>query len=258
MKRRLVAALACRNTGTRLYAKPLQRINAEHSILDQIVHALKRLPMIDQIVLGISEGSANLAFVDVAQAHGLSYIVGDAEDVLLRLIQCGRAGHATDVFRVTTECPWFAYGMLPQLWHEHCSRGNDITVCDRLPEGLHFEIYSLEALQRAHDRGSSRDRSEFCSNYPRTHPGEFKASVFLPPPGERRMDLRVTVDYPEDLIVAREIARACAKSMPLVPVREIIRFLDSRQDLKALVASYVTQEPVWGVFPEQIELDVHA
>lgn len=258
MKHRLVAALACRNTGTRLYAKPLQRIDATHTILDQIVHALKRMPMIDEIVLGISEGNANLAFVDTAQAHGLRHIVGDPEDVLMRLIQCGQAGRATDIFRVTTECPWFAYGLLPRLWDEHCSRGNDITVCDQLPEGLHFEIYSLAALERAHERGTSRDRSEFCSNYPRSHPAEFKATVFLPRPAQRRMDLRVTVDYPEDLVVAREIARACAGSMPIVSVSEIIRFLDSRADLRALVASYVVPEPLWAVFTQQIELDIDA
>jgi len=258
MRRRLVAALACRNTGTRLYAKPLQRIDAEHTILDQLINALRRMPMIDEIVLGISQGNANLAFVDVAQARGLRHIVGDPEDVLMRLIQCGREGQATDVFRVTSECPWFAYGLLPRLWQEHCARGNDITVCDRLPEGLHFEIYSLTALERAHDRGTSRDRSEFCSSYPRSHPEEFRATVFLPRPAERRMDLRVTVDYPEDLILAREIARSCAKSMPLVPVGEIIRVLDSRPSLKALVAPYVVAEPLWAAVPQQVELDIDA
>ena len=258
MKRRLVAALACRNTGSRLYAKPLQKLQGEQAILDQIVAALKRLPTIDEIVLGIADGNANLAFVDVARSHSLAHITGDDKDVLMRLIQCGRAGHATDVFRVTTECPWFAYGLLEPLWREHQARGNDITVSDRLPEGLNFEIYSLAALERAHERGTSRDRSEYCSNYPRTHPDEFKTSVFLPAPDEQRMDLRVTVDYPEDLIVAREIARACASFMPLVPVREIIRFLDSRPDLRALVAPYVVPEPLWSVFPEPIEINVDA
>ena len=107
-------------------------------------------------------------------------------------------------------------------------------------------------------RGSSRDRSEYCSNYPRTHPGEFRTTVFLPRSAQRRMDLRVTVDYPEDLIVAREIARACGASMPLVPARDIIRFLDSRPDLRALVASYVVPEPLWSAFPKPVELDVDA
>ena len=258
MKRRLVAALACRNSGTRLYAKPLQKLHGDHSILDQIIVALKRLPAIDEIVLGIAEGKANLGFVDVAEAHGIGYVVGDEQDVLMRLIQCGRAGKASDVFRVTTECPWFAYGLLEPVWRQHQARGNDITVSDRLPEGLNFEIYSLEALQRAHDRGTSKDRSEYCSNYPRTHPAEFRTTVFLPRRAEQRMDLRVTVDYPEDLIVAREIARACASSLPLVPAREIIRFLDARADLRTLVAAHVVPQPLWSAFPEPLELDFDA
>jgi len=253
MKRKLVAALACRNTGSRLYGKPLQKINDEDTILDQIVRALKQMPMIDEIVLGISEGNANLPFIDVARSHGIGHITGDPDDVLERLIQCGRAGQATDVFRVTTECPWFAYEMLPRLWSHHVAENNDITVCDQLPEGLHFEIYSLSALVQAHERGTGRDRSELCSNYARTHPDEFKATVFLPSAGQRRMDLRVTVDYPEDLVIARAIARACRSAMPLVPVRDIVRVLDARADLRALVAPYVSPQPLWAMISQQLE-----
>jgi spore coat polysaccharide biosynthesis protein SpsF len=191
--------------------------------------------------------------VEVAKSHDVSYIFGDPEDVLKRLIQCGRAGKATDIFRVTTECPWFAYALLPPLWEHHVSRGNDITVSDQLPEGLHFEIYSQQALERSHDRGTSRDRSEICSNYPRNHPGEFRATVFVPRREYQRTDLRVTVDYPEDLVVAREIARALNKSMPLVSVGEIIQFLDSRHDLKTLVAPFASAGALWQVFPDQVE-----
>ncbi|MBM3272639.1 acylneuraminate cytidylyltransferase [Candidatus Kaiserbacteria bacterium] len=258
MSRRLVAALACRNTGSRLYGKPLQKINDRDTILDQIVHAVRRFPIIDEIVLGISEGVANLPFVDVAHGHGVSYVLGDPQDVLKRLIQCGRAGRATDVFRVTTECPWFAYDMLPDLWRAHVENGNDITVCDQLPEGLHFEIYTLDALERAHERGSSKDRSEFCSNYPRTHPEEFKAQVYLPPKSWRRMDLRVTVDYPEDLIIAREIAREFADKMPLVGTDDIVAFLGCRADLRALANPYVDPSPLWSIFPQQLEWARHA
>jgi spore coat polysaccharide biosynthesis protein SpsF len=251
MNRRLVAALACRNTGSRLYGKPLQRINDKDTILDQIIHALKRFECIEEIVLGISEGSANLPFIDVAHQHEIEYIMGDPQDVLMRLLQCGRAGRATDVFRVTTECPWFAYGMLDDAWAAHVRNDNDITVSDCLPEGINFEIYKLAALEAAHERGTSNDRSEYCSNYPRTHPSEFKTEVFLPPAHLHRTDLRVTVDYPEDLIIAREIAKACATSMPLVTPSEIVAFLDSRPDLKALVEPFVDTAPLWAIFPNK-------
>lgn len=258
MSRRLVSALACRNTGSRLYGKPLQRINETDTILDQIIHALKRFDCIEQIVFGISEGAANLPFVDVAHAHDVSYIMGDPKDVLMRLIQCGRAGAATDVFRVTTECPWFAYDMLDDVWAAHVRNGNDITVTDYLPEGINFEIYRLDALEMVHTRGSNKDRSEYCSNYPRTHPDEFKTEVFVPPAGLVRTDLRVTVDYPEDLIIAREIAKACADSMPLVLPAHIISFLDSRPDLKQLVEPYVDTAPLWGVFSNKTQWNGHA
>jgi spore coat polysaccharide biosynthesis protein SpsF len=250
MKRRLVAALACRNNGSRLYGKPMQKLVENASILDQIIAALKKFPLIDEIVLGISEGADNLSFVDVAHTHEISYIFGDPKDVLKRLIQCGRAGKATDVFRVTTECPWFAYGLFDRVWERHLQSENDITVCDRLPEGLHFEIYKLEALEKAHHRGSSGDRSEFCSNYPRTHPEEFRVEAVLPPEKLQRMDLRVTVDYPEDLILCREIAQNCSSSMPLVPTEKIVSFLDSREDLRKLVASFVVPKPLWDMVPE--------
>lgn len=239
--------MACRNNGSRLYGKPLQKILENVTILDQIITAIKKFHVVNEIVLGISEGVDNMVFVDVARAHGVSYIFGDPRDVLMRLIQCGLAGKATDVFRVTTECPWFAYDLIEPLWKRHVERGNEITVCDRLPEGLHFEIYTLDALEKSHEKGSSKDRSEFCSNYPRTHPKEFKIDVVLPPEKLQRMDLRVTVDYPEDLILCREIAKAHLTDMPLVAVGQIIRFLDSRPDLKALTQSFVVPKPLWDV-----------
>jgi len=245
MNRKLVAALACRNNGSRLYGKPMQTLVGEITILDQIITAIKRFSIVEDIVLDISEGDANAPFVEMAHKHQIGYIYGDPSDVLKRLVQCGRAGRATDVFRVTTECPWFAYDMLEAVWRRHVEHGNDITVSDRLPEGLHFEIYTQEALERSHAKGSAADRSEFCSNYARTHPGAFKIEVELPARDLQRLDLRVTVDYPEDLIVCREIAKAHPDSMPLVSVREIVTFLDSRPDLRGLVAPFVVPEPLW-------------
>ena len=85
MTRTLIAALACRNNGSRLYGKPLQMLTDDYTILDQIITAIKRYPIINEIVLGISEGNANYPFVDVAHKHAISYIYGDPQDVLMRI-----------------------------------------------------------------------------------------------------------------------------------------------------------------------------
>jgi spore coat polysaccharide biosynthesis protein SpsF len=246
MARRLVAALACRNNGSRLYGKPMQRLLGETTILDNIIGSLKCFPFIEEIVLGISEGPDNAVFADVAREHAVSHIFGDPKDVLSRLIQCGRQGRATDIFRVTTECPWFAHEILAAAWAGHVDREMDITVCDQYPEGINFEIYTLAALERSHERGSAKDRSEFCSNYARTHRDEFRVEVLPPPPHLRRLDLRVTVDNPEDLILCRAIAHAHRDEMPLAPTEKIVAFIDSRPDLQALVRPFVVPEALWS------------
>ena len=76
--RKLVAALACRNRGARLYGKPLQNLDVQEGIriIDNLVLCLKSIPVIDEIVLGISEGDDNLIFKTVAAKHHISFIVG--------------------------------------------------------------------------------------------------------------------------------------------------------------------------------------
>ncbi len=246
--RRLVAALACRMEGRRLYGKPLQNLDIEEgvSILEHIVRLLRTLPEIDEIVLGISDGTANQPFVDFAERHALGHIRGDERDVLSRLIACGQAGHGTDVFRVTTESPFFYFDMVPEAWRRHVRSGNDVTVIDGVPEGCHFEIYTLRALEESHDQGDERHRSEYCSLYIREHRGDFKIEIVAAPAEVNRLDLRLTVDYPEDLVVCRNVYGHLKSHVPRLPLSEIVRFLDNHSELKALVAGYLDPRPLWA------------
>ena len=248
MTRRLVAALACRAQGSRLYGKPLQNLDIEKgvTILDHMISLIETLPEIKGIVLGISEGTANLPFIDLAKKRGVDHILGSERDVLQRLIDCGRKGKATDIFRVTTESPYFYYEMVSDAWRRHVEAGNDVTTLDGVPEGCHFEIYTQASLEQSHERGETRHRSEFCSLYIREHLNDFKVEV-LPVPAEveRLGDLRLTVDYPEDLVVCRGVYAALKSNAPRFPLTDIIHCLDAHPELNRLVAPYVSSARLW-------------
>ena len=240
MPRRLVAALACRNQGSRLYAKPLQNLDVERGvrILDHIVACLRTLPCIDEIVLGISEGQENEVFRGIADDAGVPYIVGDQRDVLSRLIQCGTHAHATDIFRVTTESPFPYFEAVEELWQRHQSEDADATFLWDAIDGTGFEIYTLAALQTSHARGNERHRSELCSLYVREHPDEFKVLRVDVPPALRRKDIRLTVDYPEDLVICRRAYQALRADAPRISVHDIVAFLDRQPALLGLIAPY--------------------
>lgn len=239
--RKLAGALACRAGGSRLYGKPLQLLDIERgvSVLDSMIEMLKREPVIDAIVLGVSVGPENEPFHAVAKRHGVQSIRGDEEDVLQRLIQCGDAAGATDVFRVTTESPFTYFEAIEPAWARHRDRSNDVTHLSDLPDGSGFEIITLETLRRCHRLGEQRHRSELCTLYVREHQEDFRVDVIEPPADVRRPDVRLTIDYPEDLIVCRRIYQQFAALAPRIPLRDIVMFWDREPALKALVEPYL-------------------
>lgn len=252
MQRRLIAAIACRNQGARLYGKPLQNLDVQKGvrILDNIVACLQTIPCIDGIVLGISEGSENDIYRHIADEKGLSYIVGDQVDVLSRLVQCGEAANATDIFRVTSESPFLYFEPVEELWRRHQGEQVDATFLWDIIDGAGCEIYTLDTLKTSHERGASRHRSELCSLYVREHPEEFKVIKFDAPPELIRKDLRLTVDYPEDLVVCREVYTALQAQAPRIRVMDIVSYLDRHPTLLALLspytdAGYATMD-LWG------------
>jgi len=240
MKRRLVAAIACRNQGSRLFGKPLQNLDVENGvrILDNVIGCLQTISCIDEIVLGISTGIENEVFKRVAEEKGIRYVTGDEHDVLSRLISCGQLAGATDIFRVTSESPFLYYEPVEDLWGKHQAAGLDATFLDEIIDGSGFEIISLKALEISHANGEKRHRSELCTLYIRENIGDFKVEKILPPKELIRKDLRLTVDNPEDLAVCRTLYVQHKHQAPRISVSDLVRYFDAHPSLKELIAPF--------------------
>jgi spore coat polysaccharide biosynthesis protein SpsF len=240
MKRRLIAAIACRNQGSRLYGKPLQNLDVVSGvrIIDNIISCLQNLGIIDELILGISEGQENEVFKSVAIEKGLRYIVGDETDVLSRLIACGELGEATDIFRITSESPFLFHNQISDLWKKYQDEDLDAMFMDEIIDGAGFEIIKLEALKVSHRNGDSRHRSELCTLYIRENTDQFNIWKVCPPSNLIRKDLRLTVDNPEDLAVCRILYNIFKEQAPMFSLDEMVVYLDRNQNLKDLIAPF--------------------
>ena len=243
MKKKLIAALACRNKGSRLFGKTLQNldIDAGVRIIDHLIDTLKTIDCINEIILGISNGEENRIFITVAKEKGLDYIIGDEDDVLSRLIECGNKAEATDIFRVTSESPFLYYQEVENFWNNHCEEENDATFFDDIIDGCGFEIIKLNALKESHKNGEDRHRSELCSLFIREHLYQFKVQKVKAPEHLNRKDLRLTVDNPEDLVVCRKVFNQLKDQAPQISLEDIIAYLDQNPDLKGLTYPFTTE-----------------
>tara|TARA_B110000003_G_scaffold32686_2_gene30395 strand:+ start:4615 stop:5364 length:750 start_codon:yes stop_codon:yes gene_type:complete len=235
--KKLVAALACRNKGTRLYAKPIQNLDIDDGvrIIDNVISCLQSVESIEEVVLGISEGIENEIFIDIAQEKNIKYIIGDEDDVLSRLIKCGELVNATDIFRVTSESPFLFFDPIEDLWKNHKDNKLDATFYDDVVDGSGFEILSLNALKISHKNGEDRHRSELCTLFIRENLNQFRIEKPIPLKELVRKDLRLTVDNPEDLVVCRKLYSEFKHLSPRIPVLELVKYLDKNPSLKELV-----------------------
>jgi spore coat polysaccharide biosynthesis protein SpsF len=239
--KKLIAAIACRNNGSRLYGKPLQNLDVvdQITILDNIIACIKSIKIVDVIVLGISKGSDNHIFEEYAKKNNIAYIFGDEKDVLSRLIACGEMTSATDIFRVTSESPFLYFEEVEEHWNSYKDNKLDALFMDEIIDGCGFEIISLNALKISHSLGEKKHRSELCSLYIRENIDQFTIKKVFPPKKLIRKDLRLTVDNPEDLVVCREVYKNFKNYAPLIPIEKVVDFLDLNQNLKKLIFPFV-------------------
>ena len=227
---KIAAVLACRAESDRMFAKPMQLIDGE-PILSHLIERLELVTPIDQIVLAIADTPSQSLFVEYAETHSYPYVVGSEPDVLKRLIEGAQAVEASTLVRVTTENPYIYWQSIANLIERHLEADNDLTTMESLPSGTHAEIISRAALERSHTDGEERHRSELCTLYINENPDVFNIERVSPPKRLNRPDVRLTVDYPSDLILARKVYEGVDTDADPIPLTDILEYLQANPDL---------------------------
>jgi spore coat polysaccharide biosynthesis protein SpsF len=230
MDKHVVAVLACRSESTRLYGKPLQLIG-EKEILDHQVSGLQRAPPVDEIALAISDMPSKQSYISFAESNGLEYVVGSNDDVLNRVNRTIDATDADIIVRITTENPYGYWQQLDELVTMHIEREADYTVPRILPLGTACEIIDPMALKRSHEEGEDRHRSENVTLFIREHPEKFSIETLTPPTRFQRPDVRLTVDNPIDLVLAREIYARLPEDANPISLPDAMGVLDREPEL---------------------------
>jgi len=233
---RVAAVIACRVESNRLFSKPLQNVG-EVSILHFLIDQIKTAKLIDEIVFAISESPGNEIFVDFAKKNNIKFVLGDDRDVLQRLIDGAKYVNANIIFRVTSENPYIYWEGIDNLIKKHIAGKFDFSFLKNVPIGSGYEIINLEAFEKSHKRGMKKHRSELCSLYIFEHKNEFKIQSFNPPSKLAKPNIRLTVDTPQDLLVARIIYENLSKNGNPIPLAKVINFLEKNPQIAEINSS---------------------
>ena len=230
---KIAAVLPCRIESTRLLAKPLQKLG-DKTILELLILQLKKSKLIDDVVLAISKNTGSDLYVKFAKENNIKFILGNEEDVVGRLLTGLKSVKANVLVRITSENPFIFWEGIDEIITYHLKENNDLTFHGGLPLGSGLEIVNIKALKTIHEKGSKKHRGELSTLYIYERPKKFKISRLEPEKSLCKPNIRLTVDTPQDLWVARIISEKFGNKGKPIPLKNIIKFLDSNPKIKAI------------------------
>ncbi len=226
--------IQARTGSSRLRNKILLPFDEERRIIDIIIDNIKRDCPDKTIVLATTANERDNVLEQVARKAGIECFRGDEDNVLDRFIKAAEVFSLDRIIRVCSDNPFLMTGSFNVLFAEHDSRGGDYVAygfADGRPTikshlGLFAELATAEALRRAAAMTQEKLYVEHVTIYLYTHPEEFAVSLMpLPAELEDRLDLRFTLDTPEDFSLLQGLY-AAYKALPDKSIHSLLRLVE--------------------------------
>lgn len=239
---KIVVLLQVRMKSTRLPRKVLCMIE-DKPLIEHVIERVKRAKIPDEILICTSTHPDDQVLVEIAGKNKIGWFAGSEEDVLNRFIQAAEKRGADVVVRTSGENPLIDPLYLDRAVQEHLELGVEYTSVKGFPSGAKVEVIDVQALKKAHKLADNPEQSEYMTLYFKED--FFKVHFIEAEEGLKRTHYRLTVDTPEDLELMREIYKALYKPGEIIPLKEVIYFLDNHPELVE-INSHIIPKKVKG------------
>jgi spore coat polysaccharide biosynthesis protein SpsF len=203
--RKVVAIVQARMGSTRLPGKVLMDVGGKTTLV-RVTDRLSRAQQISQIVIATTTSPADDALVNQAQENDLACCRGSEEDVLSRYFKAAEEFRADVIVRITSDCPLIDSEVVDRIIIEALASQADFAsncIERSYPRGLDTEVFTMDALRRAHEISDQPHQREHVTPVFYDRPDLFRVHSVTSDQNLSRY--RWTLDTPEDLELIRAI-----------------------------------------------------
>lgn len=237
----VVAIIQARMGSTRLPGKVLRRL-AGKSVLAHVIGRVAAAHGIERTVVATTTADADDAVAREARAHGASVYRGSETDVLDRYYRAAVEQSASTIVRITSDCPLLdpdIVGAMLRDFDRAAASANPVDYMSNglrrtFPRGLDAEIFTMDALARAHRAASAPYEREHVTPYIYEHPDEFRIRSY-----ESSVDLsrhRWTLDTEEDFAMLSRVFKALSSPQRAPTTQAVLRYLDDNPEVAGINA----------------------
>ena len=250
-----VATIEARMTSSRLSGKVLMDLVGA-PMLARIVERVCRAKRIDEVVIATTVNATDDPIAKLAERNGVFCFRGSEDDVLERVLQAAQSRSADLIVELTGDGPFLEPLLIDDMLEFHEQNDFDYLANTAMrhsarwekeptfPVGTSVEIFSASLLTRVAELTHDPIDREHVTSYIFDRPEAFHLGAFEAKDkwsSCRRPDVRLTVDTPEDMALAREIYAELYPKNPHFTLMDVLALLTDKLELLAINHQVVQQ-----------------
>lgn len=204
-KEEVSAIIQARYNSNRFPGKVLKKIG-NRNILEIIIERLKKSKKISKIIVATSFNPKDKEIVNFCIKNDINYFIGPEDDVLKRYYLAAKKFKIQNIVRITADCPLVDFKLVDKLINYYFYKKVDYASNvhpPTYPDGLDVEVFNFKSLSIADKFAKSRIEREHVTTFISNNSNLKKYNLL-----NKKLNianLRLTLDYPEDLLVLRKI-----------------------------------------------------
>lgn len=220
--------------GSKRFPKKILKSIYGKTLIEHEILRIKKSKLVKKIILATTDRQEDDILEKIANKLSVIFFRGSVENVLERYYQAAKKFKIETIVRITGDCPLIDAKVIDCVISFYRKQSADyVSNVDppTFPDGMDVEVFSFTALKKAHKSAKLPSDREHVTSYIRNHKDIF--SVLNLKARDNFSNLRLTLDYPSDLVTIRNIYKKLYKKDPYFSNDDVISlFLKSPQLFK--------------------------
>lgn len=232
-KKKIGITVEARMGSTRLPEKTLKLLHGR-PMLARMIERLKRVKSANIIVIATTNQPEDTSIVALAKEMGVGYYQGSSEDVLDRVLQAAKKYEIDLIVETCGDCPVIDPDIIDMEIQTFLDNDVDYVGCHLLktfPMGLDAKLFTTKTLEEVASITNDPADRENVSLYIYEHPEKYKLMNIEAKGRQCRPDLRLVVDYKEDLDIIQSIYEELYDNKPHFNYDDMLDLFERRPDL---------------------------
>jgi spore coat polysaccharide biosynthesis protein SpsF len=243
-KKKVIALIQARVSSKRLPRKVLRKI-ADRTPIEWIGYRLSFCKEVDTIILATSTNPENDVLEAHAQEIGMECFRGSENDLINRCYDAAQEYAADAIVRVCADCPLVDPEIVDELVSIYKNGEESIDfICNNIPptypHGLDVEVIPTRTLKRLKDEVKKPLYREWLTMT--IIENQDRYTIRNSAHAKNLQDLRLTLDYEEDLVLLEEIFKRLHKDGEVFLLKDIEQLFMAEPRLKDINARWVSIE----------------